>query len=447
MRNFVGMNFDWIKTYLPRSLFGRSLIILLFPVVLLQLTVGMVFIQRHFDQVTRQMARSVAMELEYTADVVDVSNSEAQAQIMLATLTRPFSMRLEFEKGETLVPGGRRFFYDVSGRALMQSLQNNIERPLYIDLRRDPRTVLVRIQTEEGILNAIVSRNRVNASNPHQLLVMMLMAAIILTIIAVIFLRNQVKPIKELSEASEAFGKGQNITYKPSGATEVRSAGRAFVAMRSRIERQIEQRTMMLSGVSHDLRTPLTRIRLALAMMDDDEAEPMVRDVEEMQRMLDLFLEFARGDSTEQTVKVDPYELVEEIVEAHKVHEHHITYTADNPDAGVRVSLRPMAISRVVENLISNAYKYGTEALIHVSVNKKYLLITVIDNGPGIQESERADAMKPFVRLDPSRNQNVGGVGLGLAIAADVARSHGGSLELSESDKLGGLKAVLKIPR
>lgn len=442
------IRFTWLKSMMPRSMFGRSLLILLFPVVFLQLVVGMVFIQRHFESVTTQMARPVATELNYIADLADSAASAEGAPAMLATFARPFNMLFEISPDETLIPEFRSKFYDVSGRALIESLSADIERPISIDLTADWRNVLVGIQTNKGILNVVFSRSRVSASNPHQLLVMMLVASIFLTVISVLFLKNQVRPIRELARVSEAFGKGRSETLRPSGAIEIRRAGHAFLAMRARLERQIEQRTQMLSGVSHDLRTPLTRMKLSLALMEEnDEIRLLCQDVEDMEKMLGIFLDFARQDSLEETLSTNPEVLINKIVTDSQRSNHNVSYEFKALTNGSNsVMMRPLAISRAISNLVSNANRFAQTVHIIGSLTETFLTISVEDDGPGIPETDRDDALKPFVRLDKSRNQNESGVGLGMSIAADVARSHGGTLELSES-KFGGLKAVLSIPR
>jgi two-component system osmolarity sensor histidine kinase EnvZ len=284
-----------------------------------------------------------------------------------------------------------------------------------------------------------------SATNPHQLLVLMIFTSLLMTVIAFVFLRNQLRPITQLAAASEDFGKGRTVPYRPRGAREVRAAGRAFLDMRARIERQIEQRTLMLSGVSHDLRTPLTRLHLGLSLMPEDpEVTALQDDVRQMQRMVDEFLAFVRGDAMEGSQATDAVALVQGIVE--KVGQ------------GVRlvgvegriepVEMRPQAVARAVENLIANGQRYGRTVETRLEFRDHTLRITVEDDGPGIPEGQRDEAMRPFTRLGTARDPNQGGgVGLGLSIASDIALSHGGSLRLSQSARLGGLRADLEIAR
>lgn len=444
------MNFLWLKSYMPRSLFGRSLLMILFPVVVLQLVVGIVFVQRHFAQVTTQMTDSVAKELNYAADLVEEMDSVEEAQVILFSLERPFAIKLDLQLDEIVTPAVSFHFYDVSGQSLIASLKKNIDRNISINLTSTNWTVLVKIQTSRGALVATIPRGRVSATNPHQLLVLMGFTAIVMSVISAMFLRNQVRPIRKLAEASEAFGKGQVEDFQPSGATEVRRAGHSFLAMRTRLERQIEKRTQMLSSVSHDLRTPLTRMKLSLAMMDKtDDTEDMQHDVADMEQMLDTFLSFARGETLEKPGAVDVEKLVAKVVTNCRRFGREIVYNFENSSSNpVVVRLREGAVSRAITNLLTNALSYGNQVSLLVSLSDKHLKLVVEDNGAGISEAERENALRPFVRLDQSRNQDERGcVGLGLAIVADVALSHGGTVRLSDSETLGGLKATLIIPR
>ena len=294
----------------------------------------------------------------------------------------------------------------------------------------------------------IFDRRRMSPAAPHQLIVTMVVFGLLMTVIAFLYMRNQLRPVKRLADAAQAFGRGHTVPYYPSGAIEVRAAGSAFLDMRARIERQIEQRTLMLSGVSHDLRTPLTRLKLGLAMIDEEDAAPMLQDVAEMQQMLDAFLDFSRGVSESTPEKVDPVALLKQVVEDARRADRNVALVACEVPEGDTVTLRPTAIRRAVENLIANAVRYGTRVEVSLAVTPKFLRIRVEDDGPGIPADKRAEAVKPFQRLDASRNQNQGGgVGLGLAIVADIARAHGGALRLGDSERLGGLCADIVIGR
>lgn len=444
------MSIPPIKSILPRSLFGRALLILLVPIVVLQLVVGLVFFQRHYQRVTEQLTQGVALELGYAVDQITSAPDPATETARLSDLARPLQLELRFEPGATVHRELRREFFDVTGGMISDTLRAGLPGPLDIDLVTDARVALIAIQTETGVLHATVPRTRLSVSNPHQLLVLMLGAALVLTAIAVIFLRNQVRPIRQLAEASEAFGKGRSLPFRPAGAEEVRRAGAAFLSMRARLERQIEQRTQMLSGVSHDLRTPLTRMRLSVAMMDEsDETRDLRIDMDQMERMLGEFLAFARGDSMEGTTPTDPFALASGVAEDARRSGTAITTTELNETPEDHsVEMRPGAVARAVQNLVGNASRHGSRVALTTRLRAKTLEFIVEDDGPGIPEADRARAITPFTRLDAARTQNQGGnVGLGLSIAMDIARGHGGGLDLGDSPDLGGLRAVLRLPR
>ncbi|MDA7430748.1 ATP-binding protein [Primorskyibacter aestuariivivens] len=439
------MSFTWLKSYMPRSLYGRAALILVLPVVTLQLVVTIVFAQRHFEGVTEQMTSGVRDEIGLVLAQADWSGPEA-ALAAMEPFAKPMDYELRWPDPSEVPDRDIRRIYDFSGIVVMRELREKKLTVPVIALPND-RDVMLYVSTPLGLLELLFERKRVSASNPHQLIVNMILFSLIMTPIAYVYLRNQLRPITRLAAAAEAFGKGRVVPYSPSGAVEVRAAGNAFLDMRARIERQIEQRTLMLSGVSHDLRTPLTRLRLGLAMSSDEDSEDMLRDVSEMERMLDEFLAFARGDAEAGDAELtDPMALVRQIVE-------------DAQRAGTRVELvktegageivlKPGGIRRALENLINNAVRYGSRAEVSVVLTDKSLRIRVEDDGPGIPKDRRDAAMRAFVRLDEARNQNeVAGVGLGLAITTDIARAHGGVLRLGTSDHLGGLRADIVIAR
>ncbi len=438
-----------LKPYLPHSLFGRAALILIVPIVTIQLVVSIVFIQRHFEGVTRQMTRGVTIELQFLLDEVAAAASLGDAQSRAQRLSAALDLTVDLPLPPTLADvTDQRRFWDWSGRAVIASLRDRMPPLITVDLVSDQRKVQMRFDTPHGPMAVALERRRVSASNPHQLLVLMMVASIVLTLISYVFLRNQLSPIAKLAAASEAFGRGQSLTYRPRGATEVRIAGHAFLDMRARIERQIEQRTLLLSGVSHDLRTPLTRMKLGLSLLPEDEGTAALHhDVAEMQRLVDEFLAFARGDAMEEAQRVNPMALVTQAVENAKRAGHSVSLGTCN-GAAAEVALRPQAVSRALDNLIGNAVRFGSRAVVSLAFTERTVRLTVEDDGPGIPKDRRDEAMQPFVRLDDARNPNRGGgVGLGLSIAADIARSHGGSLRLGSSTDLGGLRADLVLAR
>lgn len=439
------MSLGWLKHYMPRGLYGRAALILVLPVLVLLTIVSVTFIQRHLEDVTTQMTQTVVRELQLALGTMAGKEDKTAALEAVAPVTRVLQMQVGFVDAEAVPDGDSRLFYDYSGIVLTAQLRDQFPNLLAVRLPEAPSVALY-FATDLGPVEIRFDRRRLSAAAPHQLLVIMAFTGVLMVLVAYIYLRNQLRPIKRLAIAAEAFGRGRHVSYGPSGALEVRAAGSAFVDMRARIERHIEQRTMMLSGVSHDLRTPLTRLRLGLAILDDADAEPLIGDLEEMERMLDEFLNFAKGATEGETERTDPLALVTRVVEDAERAGKLVELVA--AEGAGRIDLRPLAVRRAVENLIENAVRYGQRAEVSVALTDKALRIRVEDDGPGIAPDQRAEAVKPFVRLDPARNQNRGsGVGLGLAIVADIARAHGGTLRLGESAELGGLQADIVIGR
>ena len=439
------MFFHWLKQYMPRSLYGRAALIMMLPVVVLQLVVSVVFIQRHLQDVTVQMTLTVLRELDMIANLGGEAPTQEAMLEQTAPLLAPLQMQARFLDEEELPVYDILAWNEFSGRIVRQTLRSNFPSVLAVQFP-DKRMVRLVFRNKLGPLEIRFDRRRVTAAAPHQLIVTMLFFGICMTVVSVLYMRNQLRPIKRLADAAQAFGRGRNEPYRPAGATEVRAAGSAFLDMRARIERQIEQRTIMLSGVSHDLRTPLTRMKLGLAMLDEADAEPLMRDVVEMQQLLDAFLDFSRGVSASAPEATNPISLVQDNVENWR-REGKDVMLGELSGEGT-LMLRPVALRRAVDNLISNALRYGSRARVSVAITERALRIRVEDDGPGIPHDQRGEAIRAFTRLDPSRNQDLGsGVGLGLAIVADVARAHGGALRLGESKDLGGLQADIVVGR
>ncbi len=443
------MFFRWLKRYMPHSLYGRAALILLLPMVSVQLVVSVIFVQRHFNSITEQMTGLVAEEMAYLVGEVNRADSAEAARARLTELAP--ALLIETRLPTQAQIHDAKTWSDFTGPRVMRSLYRQVPGLSGVDLASQPGQAMLGIRTDWGPLEVSFSRARLSASNPHQLLVYMVSIGVIMTVIAYLFLRNQLRPIKRLGRAAEAFGHGQVIPYKVSGATEVRAAGRAFLDMRARILAQIESRTMMLSGISHDLRTPLTRFRLGLSMIEESaEREALEQDVAEMEALVDAFLGFARTEAQndrveEAAVEVDPAEFLAELVRRAERSGQAIELGPLAPAA--RMPLKVMPLTRALDNLVSNAARYGSHTRVSLQSSAGGLVFVVEDDGPGIAESDREEALKPFSRLDGARNQDRGaGVGLGLAIAADIARAHGGRLELGRSEALGGLRAELHLP-
>ena len=441
------MFFVWLKRYMPRGINGRAALILALPVVIIQLVVTVIFAQRHFEGVTLQMTDTMLRELELVLSVAEGALNRDAVAAEVARQAGPLRFAVTPIAGADVPQANSMVWYDYSGRVFARRMQEQLDEFIAVDLKTN-RGVTLYLDTKNGPLRLRFERWRISASNPHQMFVYTVFFGVVMTLIASIYLRNQLRPIKRLAQAAEAFGKGNHIPYSASGAIEVRAAGNAFVDMRARIERQIEQRTLMLSGVSHDLRTPLTRMRLRLSMSEAEDADDLLRDVSDMQGMLDEFLSFAKGASEGKAEPVDPFALVREAVEnATRAGKDAVLLPREGTGSGM-VMLRPSGIARAVDNLISNAVRYAGRAEVSVMLSDKTLRIRVEDAGPGIPEDQRQEAARPFTRLDPARNQDKGGgVGLGLAITSDIARAHGGVLRLGASKRLGGLRADIVIGR
>ena len=434
-----------LQRLVPRSLYGRAALILIVPVVTIQLVVSLAFIQRHYEGVTRQMTQGVAIDLGYLLEEIEESPSLDAARDSLAEVSQALAITLTLPAGPDAPVEDRLLTLDLSGRVIVETLRAQLPGLVAADVTDEERVVNLRFDTRHGQVQAQLSRRRMSATNPHQLLVLMIFTSVLMTVIAYLFLRNQLRPITKLAQAAEDFGKGRTVPYRPRGAQEVRAAGRAFLDMRARIERQIEQRTLMLSGVSHDLRTPLTRLRLGLSLMPEDaEVVALQADVQQMERMVDEFLAFVRGDAMEGSEPTDAVALVRGVIDRAGPG---VTLAGVQGQAKP-VEMRPQAVARAVENLVSNARRYGSRVEVRLAFQGPSLCITVEDDGPGIPEAQRDEALRPFTRLDQSRDPNHGGgVGLGLSIASDIALSHGGALRLGRSDRLGGLRADLSIAR
>ncbi|HUO98249.1 MAG TPA: ATP-binding protein [Rhizomicrobium sp.] len=435
----------FMKRFMPRGLFGRSLIIIVAPMVLLQGVVSYVFFERDLDTATRRMASDVAADIALLIAQEDTFPSPMREKLRSVS-ARQLRYDIDLERGARLAPPvkERRSTID---RALDEVIAQQIgeQRHFTTASVAGKRRILISVDVHDGVLHVVVPRDRVTVSSPDIFIVWMVGSSLILLAVAILFLRNQVRPIERLARAAEAFGKGRAVPdFKPYGATEVRRAAQAFLTMRERIERHVQQRTEMLAGVSHDLKTPLTRIRLQLAMMREDaETGALRQDVAEMERMLDDYLAFARGEGGERSQLADLGHLVLDAAQA-AGRARPGRLKVDTPQ-GVMLAVKANALRRCVTNLIDNALKHGSSAAVTIALEQRFAEIRVDDDGPGIAPEQRDDAFRPFHRLDEGRNLQAGGVGLGLTIARDIARAHGGDLLLSESP-LGGLRATIRLP-
>jgi two-component system, OmpR family, osmolarity sensor histidine kinase EnvZ len=439
----VGRGLHWLGTFLPKGLYARSLIIIIAPMVLLQSVIAYAFMERHWQLVTRRLSAAVTADI---AALVEIYESYPQDRD-ITTLARIASDRLQLDvdilRDADLPPPGPKPFFSILDEALSDQLRRQIDRPYWMDTVGRSNFIEIRVKVGNDVMRVLARRSQAYASNSHIFLVWMGASSIVLIGVAILFLRNQIRPILRLAEAAESFGKGREIEFRPRGAREVRQAGHAFIEMKRRIERTMEQRTTMLNGVSHDLRTILTRFKLSLALLrQTPEVEDLKRDVDEMSRMLEGYLAFARGDAGEHAVTTDLRNLLAEM-QADAERQGHATSLDIVGDP--MVTVRPDGFRRLLFNLVSNAARHGDAIAISANHETRWLVVHVDDDGPGIPSDLREEVFKPFVRLDEARNQDEGGSGLGLAIARDIARSHGGDVTLSESP-LGGLRASVRLP-
>jgi two-component system osmolarity sensor histidine kinase EnvZ len=430
---------------MPKGLYARALIIIIAPMVLLQSVVTFVFLERHWQTVTRRLSTVTVQNINMLIDLYQANPQDANAEALVRLAEQNLGLRIRFAPGEDLPQVRSRPFFDLLDSTLSDELARQIGRPYWIDTVGRSNLVDIRIKLDNGVMQVLARRSQTYASNSQIFLLWMVGTSLVLLTVAILFLRNQIKPILRLSEAAESFGKGRPPPddFRPRGAREVRQAANAFIEMRDRIERHVEQRTIMLAGVSHDLRTVLTRFKLQLAMFEDSpELEAMRDDVDEMQAMLEDYMAFAKGDSGEEIVRVDIGEILSEVKsQAHGAKD----IAVEVKDAPLVVPLRRHAFKRAVANLVNNASRFAEHVNVSAAKQNGALTVAVDDDGPGIPENEREHVFRPFYRLDHARNQDSGSTGLGLAIARDIARIHGGDIALSRSE-LGGLKAVLKVP-
>jgi len=439
--------FRAIKHLLPRGLFGRSLIIVVAPVLILQLIIALVFFDRHYRIVTATLTRSVADEIGYIVTLENQRALGAERDKERENAARIFGLPVSFLPGVELGDPVTEATTQLD-RQLLFILDEQISETASFSSGLSQDSVDVRVQVNDGVLQVLVPRARIEAANAKIFVFWMMGSSLVLIAVAVLFLRNQVRPIERLARAAEDFGKGRSLPgFKPYGATEVRRAAHAFIKMRERIDRHVQQRTDMLAGVSHDLRTPLTRLRLQLALLPKDtDHDALTNDVAEMEHMIEEYLDFARGEGGEDPQPTNIATLLEDAAQdcmrARKVPAETVRISLED---GPELMVKRHALRRCIINLIENALKYGSHTEIKFVRKPRIIEIHVDDDGPGIAEGDREAAFRPFYRLDEARNLQSGGVGLGLSIARDIARAHGGDVYLDKSS-LGGLCAVVRIP-
>lgn len=435
----------FLKRRLPTTLWGRSLLIIVIPVLVMQVAVTWAFFDMHWQTVTSRLSEGLAGDIAWVAESWRDEPTAQNLAVISDRAQRSMSLSVALQDGAVLPDEQERGPIGVVDRTLERALAARLDQPFWFSTTQYPAYVDIRVQQPQGVLRVIAPRERAVATQAHIFVLWLLIATVLLMGVAILFIRNQVRAIERLAEAAEAFGKGEpRERFKPSGAREVRAAAQAFMNMRDRIQRHIDQRTALLASVSHDLRTPLTRLRLELALAPPFKRQEAMRgDLDEMEHMIDEYLAFARGEAGEAIQDVPIAELLAAAGDDVRRAGAEVEIAAPE---GLAASVRPMAFKRALTNLAGNAAAHGD----HVRLSARALAsggleLAVEDDGPGIPEEMHEEAFRPFSRLDASRNQNRKGVGLGLAIARDVARGHGGDITLERSE-LGGLRAVIRLP-
>jgi two-component system osmolarity sensor histidine kinase EnvZ len=431
-----------VRKFLPRTLLGRSLLIILVPLLLVQAVALMIFYGSHLNLISRRLSGAVAGELAQTIRLVNAAATPGERLLVLRMAEDDFDLRLRFDDDGHIRALKAQNVLGPMDDDLAEALRQRVGLPFTMDWEADPLWVLVDVQMPEGLLHVQVPRKRLYTSMVYLFVVWVAGSSILLFTIAALFMRNQVRAIRRLALAAEDFGLGRDAgPIRPEGAAEVRRAATAFNRMQDRIRRFLTQRTEMLAGVSHDLRTPLTRLRLALAMLPQDgplaaDAADMTADVEEMERMIGGYLAFARGEQAEQAQEIDLAAVLEEV--AAGARRTGAAVSLEAPE-GLMLKLRPDAVRRAVTNLVDNARRHAARVALAASAAGRNVVVTVDDDGPGIPPERRESVFRPF------ESGAAGGTGLGLTIARDIVRAHGGDIVLEESP-LGGLRARIRLP-
>lgn len=433
------------RRYLPKSLYARITLIVILPIFVTQALVTYIFFARHWDHVTANLSENVAGQIAMVAHLYAEAENDVTRERIAAMALEDLDMRVSFDADAPIPDTNLLARFNVYNATLNRRLRNALDQPYWLNTQSWPNDVEVRVAHNGGALVFFAQRDRVFATTGRIFLFWLVATSVLLGVVAIIFMRNQVRSILRLADAAAAFGRGRDAPeYRPTGATEVRKAGYAFIAMRERIKRHLEQRTAMLAGISHDLRTPLTRINLALAMQPESEEINAIRkDVTEMERMIEAYLDFAQNEAADEDL--EPFRLrglLLELKDDAKRADRDIE--ADAP-AGIVIEARRSALKRALGNLVSNGLRYADHVWVNARRSDRYIEINVEDDGPGIAPSRHEDVFKPFIRLDEARNQNESGVGMGLTIVRDVARAHGGDVTLDHSTH-GGLKATIRLP-
>ncbi len=436
----------FLERHLPEGLYPRSLIIVIAPMVLLQSFTVYFVLEQHWSEVTKRLSRAVARDMAAIIAVYEFSDkSETTLAKLVKISNQHMKLGLTTERKTDLPALAPKPYFSLVEKKLSKYIGNRVKKPFWMDTISKAEFVDVRVQVDKGLIfRFLIPEERVSASQTIVLLASMLGSSLILIVVAIVFLRKQIRPIVRLADAAKDFGLGrEGEAFQPSGATEVKSAAYAFLNMKKRIARHVEQRTAMLAGVSHDLRTILTRFKLELAFLGENKSvDALKEDVDEMQGMLEGYMAFVKGDGGEISQDHEISQVFRNIQTQVIRSGKHIRLIGET---GVRARVKPDSFKRMVVNLVANALRFGDQVELGAVVEGGLLVITVDDNGPGIAVDDREDVFRPFVRLDEARNLDSSGTGLGLAIALDIAHSHGGNITL-EDCSLGGLRVRVEIP-
>ena len=434
--------FKKLKKISPNSLYTRSLIIIIAPIVVLQAILTFVFLERHWQLVTKKLSSSVVSEI----GMIIKMQKETDQETISSYAKEFYDISINYYSNQEM-PLDNNIPKTIVERTLVREIGERLDTKTWVQDFPEEKKVKVIIPLGSSIIEFLIPRRNVYATNSHIFLVWMVISSILILSIAILFLRQQIKPIEKLAKAAESFGMGKKIeNFKPSGASEVRKAADAYIKMQERIEKFIEQRTLMLAGVSHDLRTPLTRIKLQLEMLSKNrENEELLKDVDEMQYMLETYLDFSQTVSSEESSLVNINKLIEEVIETSKDENNFIIFKPLKKNE-INHKCKYIALKRCIINIINNAKAYGDKIIIKLSESDYEININIEDNGPGISEKDYQKALKPFQRLDSSRNQNIAGSGLGLSISQDIIKTLDGNLNLSKSE-MGGLKVEINLPK
>jgi two-component system osmolarity sensor histidine kinase EnvZ len=437
---FSGLS-NFLKKILPKRLFYRALLIVAIPVLVIQLVITIVFFDSLWIKTNKGMTRTLVNEISTFIEAYDVEQDDKQEITNLFSLF--LDLNIELNKSKKFETKFNERWFSPVDRTLRRELKSKFSLgSFWYDTTNYKELIDLRIKYEDGYFKFLVPKDRVASSSARIFAVWITVPAIIMVIISLIFLKNQTRPITILARAAESFGKGENIEeFKPSGALEIRQAGHEFDKMRKRIERHINQRTEMLSGISHDLRTPLTRMKLQIAFIKDKETvKKLTEDINEMEKMLNEYLQFTSSSYVEKDEMFNLSELISEIVE--KYNNENIS---QNLTPRIYFNGRKNLINRCLNNLIDNSLKYANKVEINLSKKNTSLFIIIDDDGPGISKNEYENVFKPFYKIDKSRTESKSSVGLGLSISSDIIKSHGGNIMLEKS-KMNGLRVKVFLP-